>query len=361
VRLRSLVGRVQAAIGGRSADVVLKTDGGGWILDQFCGDLQAHLRDRLSVYVSTAPVAGQRGGIVHYIGSECFFDPAWSTARPHVSNATIGTWWHGSETTPDPSVRAAVSRIPDVGRSLSMVHVTCAISRETIRGHGIPDSKIALVPMGVDTQRFAPAGSVAERLRIRHALSLPDDAIVIGSFQKDGVGWGEGVEPKLIKGPDIFVRVLSRLAERFNVVALIPGPSRGYLKRELRVAGVPFRSDGLVPLRQFPPYYHACDLYLMTGREEGGPAGVLESLASGTPLVAHRVGMAPDVISHGVDGFLVDVGDVDALTAGVERLVQSASLRERVARAGRATAERYAWPVIAPQYERLYSAVRPLA
>jgi glycosyltransferase involved in cell wall biosynthesis len=360
MRVRSLVRRACAAVGARSADVVLKTDGGGWILDQFSRDLQAHLRRRLSVYVSTVPVAGLRNAVVHYVGSECFYDPGWMAARPHASNATIGTWWHGTEATPDPSVRAAVSRIADVGRALAAVHVTCSISRDTIRRQGVADSRIVLAPLGVDVARFVPAAD-ADRLRIRRALSLPDDAVVIGSFQKDGVGWGEGVDAKPIKGPDIFVQVVAKLAQRFKVVALIPGPSRGYLKGALQQAGVPFRSDGFVPLQSFPPYYHACDAYLMTGREEGGPAAVLESLASGTPFVGHKIGMAPDVITRGVDGFLADVGDVDALADGVERVVRSAALREQFARAGRATAERYAWEVVAPQYERLYSSVRLVA
>lgn len=361
MKLRSLVSRVQAAIGGRSADVVLKTDGGGWVLDQFCRDLQAHLSDRLSVYVSTVPVAGRRGGILHYIGGECFYDPAWSAYRPHASTAVIGTWWHGTDQTPDPSVRAAVSRIGGASRLLSRVHVTCEISRTIVRALGVEDSKIALVPMGIDTTRFAPVASEAGRRNLRHALELPDDALVVGSFQKDGVGWDEGLEPKLIKGPDIFVQVLARLAQRRKTIALIPGPSRGYLKRQLEAHGVTVRSDGFVPLSAFPSYYHACDLYLMTGREEGGPAAVLESLASGTPFVGHRVGMAPDVIREGVDGLLTDVGDVDALIDAADRVAASRALRQALADKGRATAARYDWTEIAPRYERLYAEVRPIA
>ena len=124
-------------------------------------------------------------------------------------------------------------------------------------------------------------------------MSIDDDAIVVGSFQKDGVGWGDGDEPKLVKGPDVFAAVLARIAQTHRVVALIPGPARGYLKRELQAAGVPFRWDGFVPFRQLAPYYQACGPYLMTGREEGGPAAVLESLAAGTPLVASNRAWRP--------------------------------------------------------------------
>ena len=46
---------------------------------------------------------------------------------------------------------------------------------------------------------------------IRNLLGIPRNSILIGSFQKDGVGWKEGIKPKLIKGPDIFVKVLDKL------------------------------------------------------------------------------------------------------------------------------------------------------
>ena len=40
-------------------------------------------------------------------------------------------------------------------------------------------------------------------------FSFKNDEIIIGSFQKDGQGWGDGTMPKLIKGPDIFAKWLS--------------------------------------------------------------------------------------------------------------------------------------------------------
>ena len=42
----------------------------------------------------------------------------------------------------------------------------------------------------------------------KHNLGIPEDYTVIGSFQKDGKGWGEGLKPKLIKGPDILLKQL---------------------------------------------------------------------------------------------------------------------------------------------------------
>lgn len=356
--IKAIWQRTRAAVEGRSADVVLKSDGGGWILDQFSGQIQRHIEPGTRVYVTSVPVSGLRNRVIHFVGSECFYDPMWATKRPHASNAMIGTWWHGSESSPEPSIQTAASRIARVSQHLAAIHVTCGVSRDIVLRLGVPESKIALVPMGIDLDLFRPPPSEAVRHIARRELGIPDDAFVIGSFQKDGVGWGDGNEPKLIKGPDLFARVLASLAERHRVLALIPGPSRGYLKNALHAARVPFRWDGFVPFRELTPYYHACDLYLMTGREEGGPAMVLEALATGTPLVAHRSGMAPDVLVDGVNGFLVDVGDVAAMTTRAEQLATQPELRQRVAAAGLETAQAYAWPQVGAQYERLYRGVK---
>ena len=64
---------------------------------------------------------------------------------------------------------------------------------------------------------------------------------MICSFQKDGIGWGEGLEPKLIKGPDIFVETMRNLkAAGLPVVAMLTGPARGYVKLMLDKYNVPF-------------------------------------------------------------------------------------------------------------------------
>lgn len=355
---RAALAHVRGLAGGLFADVVLKTDGGGWILDQFSLQLQRALRGRLRVQVTPVVAPGRSRRVVHFIGGECFYDPNWMRRRPS-SSAMIGLWWHGDEASPEPSIHEAARRIELISRQLARVHVTCSISAEIVRRLGVPENRIALVPMGVDLELFRPPASEAERARARAQLGLPADALVIGSFQKDGSGWGDGEEPKRVKGPDVFAAVVGRLAERYRIVALIPGPARGYLKRQLADRGVAFRNDGFVPFRALRPYYHACDLYLMTGREEGGPAAVLEALACGVPLVAHRSGMAPDVIADGVTGYLADVDDVDALVTKTDRLLSDRRLRNEFAHAALPVVRSYAWPEIARRYQRLYESVRP--
>ena len=105
---------------------------------------------------------------------------------------------------------------------------------------------------------------------------------MVGSFVKDGVGMDEGLEPKLLKGPDVFVAVVARLRERIpNLSVLLTGPARGYVRRELDRLGVPHRHVLARTRAELGRAYHEVDVCLVTSRQEGGPTSVLEAMAGG--------------------------------------------------------------------------------
>src|SRR6201999_4408807 len=102
----------------------------------------------------------------------------------------------------------------------------------------VPPEKIVMLPVGVDLTVFQPPADAGSRIAARRALGIANDATVIGCFQKDGNGWGDGAEPKLIKGPDILVDALIRLNASHKIHALVPGPARGYVAGRLKAAHV---------------------------------------------------------------------------------------------------------------------------
>ncbi|QNJ21544.1 glycosyl transferases group 1 family protein [Synechococcus sp. MIT S9220] len=168
------------------------------------------------------------------------------------------------------------------------------------------------IPIPIDTQLFSPCSSEYKYF-YRRSLSISDREFVVGSFQKDGVGWQSGLDPKLIKGPDLFVKAILHLSTISSrpITVLLTGPSRGYVINNLRENDIRVLHFYPDDFRQLPPFYHALDAYLVSSREEGGPKAVLESMASGIPLVSTAVGQAPDVLCHGHNGYLTSLDPIE--------------------------------------------------
>jgi glycosyltransferase involved in cell wall biosynthesis len=241
-------------------------------------------------------------------------------------------------------------RHPDIDR----VQVTNRAMEELVLGTGMAAEKVHRIPIGIDLETF-PLRSHDGVRAARRAFGLPDSAFVVGSFQKDGVGWGEGLEPKLIKGPDVLVDVAARIhAVLPDLVVLLTGPSRGYVKAGLERAGVPYRHVLLPDVDAVARAYEAIDVCLVASRDEGGPRAVLESMATGVPLVTTRVGQAADLVQHDVNGWMLDVEDVEALTDAVVHVAHaSVEELEHVCAAGRATAEINSYPALRPRWRAL--------
>jgi glycosyltransferase involved in cell wall biosynthesis len=95
---------------------------------------------------------------------------------------------------------------------------------------------------------------------------------------------------------------------------------------------------------QIGEYFNALDLYIVSSREEGGPKAVLESMASGIPLVTTRVGQAMDLVKHGENGWMVEPEDVQGLAHWAKFVIDNRSSVEDVLMRGKFTAEENSYP-----------------
>jgi glycosyltransferase involved in cell wall biosynthesis len=289
-----------------------------------------------------------RGQIVHY-GS--LWDLAANIDEPHHErNWTVGTIFHGQKD--QPSFNKAISRLLEKQSSFEKIHTASRIMEQRLLKWGIPSEKVVRIPLGVDLERFRPV-SADQRAAARKALGIGEDVICIGSFHKDGVGMQEGNEPKLIKGPDIFLQVVEQLAKKYSVFVLLSAPARGYVKRGLDAIKVPYSHQYKEDFHEIPALYRALDLYLITSREEGGPEGVLESMASGIPLVTTKVGLAPDVVENRGNGMLANVEDVSGLVKAASEVIEGKNLRDQLVSNALKTIVDYDWKKIANQYYHL--------
>ncbi len=259
--------------------------------------------------------------IVHF-GSQYM----WLNWGEHMSkdNYFISTFFHGKPSDSDEAKIHCDQFLKSVPR-LSKVITSSSIVENRLYDWGVTSDKIIKIPLGVNTKIFVPS-SKSKKYKIRNLLGIPKHIILIGSFQKDGIGWGEGLKPKLIKGPDIFIKTLKILRDKgLPIHALLTGPSRGYVKQELKKNNIPFYHHYVHNIDELVPLYQALDIYLITSREEGGPMGLIESMSCGIPVVTTRVGMSQDVIKENIPGEISDTFDPKMLAYQVEKTIDSFS------------------------------------
>jgi N-acetyl-alpha-D-glucosaminyl L-malate synthase BshA len=153
------------------------------------------------------------------------------------------------------------------------------------------------------------------------------------------------------------IRVFAKVRQDVDAELVMAGdgPDRGPaealthelgLDKQVRFLGKQNHMERLIPGMHV--------LHLPSETEAFGLAA-LEAMACGVPPVTTFTGGIPDLVTHGVDGFMEGVGDIDTQAARVTELLSNQTLHQRMAAAARLTAERrFSTDLIIPKYESYY-------
>ena len=199
-----------------------------------------------------------------------------------------------------------IKRIVKHQNSIKGIRVTCEFYYKLLIKKGIDPSKLFKIPLLVNQDIYYPR-NINEKNNIKRKLNIKEDRHLIGSFQKDGIGWSEGMEPKLIKGPDIFIDTINILNKEIkNLTIILTGPSRGYIKSRLKELSIDFRHFDANNTEYRSQLYNILDGYIVSSREEGGPKGFLEAIACGIPVVTTNVGQIRDIGTHKEDCYIIN-------------------------------------------------------
>lgn len=317
-------------------------DGHDWVVQEISKGLAKTMTEENLAYISTSPFFYYLAGkIIHF---NSIIPPGKLSA-----NKVIMTWYHVNQND------KRLCHLEKIASTIDILHTTSQITKQILIHSGFPEKKIVVLPMGVDLQLFRTF-STKEKNSIRASFNIPPNAFVIGSFQKDGVGWGAGLEPKMIKGPDILCDVVEQLSRSYPIHVLLSGPSRGYVKKRLERAGIGYTHRYLKQYSEINTLFHACDLYLIASRNEGVPMALLESWATGTPLVSTRVGMVADVAISERNALLVNVEDRDTLAEHAARIFEDNNTRNRLIVQGQEAVKQYGWNTLIHRYwQELYN------
>lgn len=316
--------------------LVLDSDNAGWVLDWEMREV-GRIVQRLGIRLVSPPWRKIWLPLSVFFANQFFLLTNDWLQTPH----RVGfAYFHGLPGTGEKTFDQIYEALRKHHTRITRIQASHTQMRDVILESGIESSKVFRIPIAVNLD-FFPFREENSKRQSRQRLGIPQSAFVIGSFQKDGVGWGEGNEPKLIKGPDVFLATIARLRTRIpELYVLLSGPARGYVKSGLESMQVPYQHSYLDDYSVIGSMYQALDLYLVTSRQEGGPKAILESMASGIPLISTRVGQAMDLMEHERNGWVVGVDEVEALVHwslnvyGMDERALSAVLAQ-----GRATAE----------------------
>ena len=111
---------------------------------------------------------------------------------------------------------------------------------------------------------------------------------------------------------------------------------------------------GRVPFEAMPDLYDAADIYLNANDIDNTPASILESFASGLPVVTTEAGGIPYILEHERTGLMVKCGDHEALAASAIRLLEDPVLASRLAHNARESVRPFTLPAVSESWLSLY-------
>jgi glycosyltransferase involved in cell wall biosynthesis len=243
-----------------------------------------------------------------------------------------------------PPQRIAYER--QLGRAVDRVVVQCQDEIRELVMLGVPRTSMALVPSGVDTERFRPDGPAVPRTARPRILSV--GRLVERKGFEDlirAMPAVPGAECVIVGGqPDDepYARRLHDLAERCGV-------------------GDRVTLAGAVPTQDMPRWYRSADVLAAAPWYEPFGLTPLEAMACGVPVVGTAVGGLVDTVVDGVTGDLVPPREPRALGAALRRLLTDDMRRYSYAAAAADRAgHSYSWRRVATQLAATYAAVAGL-
>ncbi len=231
----------------------------------------------------------------------------------------------------------------------SRLHALTEMERQQYLSLGVPDSRIIIIPNGIDVTAYDFEVDVAA---FKRQHDLPEGRPVVGFLAR----------LNRIKGPEFLVEAFARVLEHQpDAVLMLAGPDDG-VKSELeaQIDGL-----GICERVRFVGYigdnetkaaaYRACDVYVLPSRYEIQGITVMEALLNAVPTITtHRCGLASRLVDDGV-ARAVAFGNVEELVQNIVHLLSHpAEAKAQAERGRRLMVQNYNWDALADQWIEVY-------
>ncbi|HVB23963.1 MAG TPA: glycosyltransferase [Ktedonobacteraceae bacterium] len=221
---------------------------------------------------------------------------------------------------------------------------------QIIRSYGATANSVHVVPCGVDLSLFTPiTATIQSQQQIRKKLGLkPHLPVLLFAGRLDP-----------FKGPDVLLQAAAMMQEKAQIV-IVGGDLTGDSELEtLRKLAAQLHISqrvhflGAHPQDELPLLYRAADVTVVPSYHESFGLVAVESLASGTPVVATRAGGLVTVVRNGETGYLVPRCP-GFFAERLDALLQNSDLLEQMRLAARPSVLRYSWKSVASHVYDIY-------
>lgn len=219
------------------------------------------------------------------------------------------------------------------------------VKADIIRHFDTDPAKLHVIYSGVDSEKFSPAGRAQWREPTRARLRIPANApaaLFVGSgFERKGLA--------------SFLRALAVPSAK-KIFGIVVGKDKA-LAHYRGLAGQLGLADRIVftgGVSDTRAYYAAADVFVLPTLYEPFGLVCLEAMAAGLPVVTSTSCGAAELISEGVEGFVTDALDVEAISGAMHRAIAKPAMGE----AARKRAERFTPQAMAGEYAALYQRLK---
>jgi alpha-maltose-1-phosphate synthase len=208
--------------------------------------------------------------------------------------------------------------------------VASTFTQRSLIEFGVPPERIVINPYGVDLASFAPKPAARRDRPLRFVF------VGLAGARK-GIpllldAWGA----LDTTGAELWI--VGHVAPRFR--PLVSGHRNVTIK-------------GPAAHLQMESLLHECDVFVFPSYFEGFGLVLLEAMACGLPVISTDATAAPDLITDGVEGFVINAGDKAALMNRLELFLRDPTRAFPMGRAARKTAERFTWTAYGDRWAAL--------
>jgi 1,2-diacylglycerol 3-alpha-glucosyltransferase len=210
------------------------------------------------------------------------------------------------------------------------------------------EAATTLISNGVDLTRYRPGMLGMEEVEARTALPAQPRILFVSRLARD-------------KEIDVLIRAMGQGPATEGVHLLLVGrgddrPRLEALRQELGLEGHA-RFLGFVPEEDLPALYQAADLFAIASKCEVQSLPSLQAAATGLPVVAADAVALPELVEHGINGYLVPPDDPQAMAAAILRIVRHPDRAARMGQASLDIVQPHTESATFDAYENLYRRV----